>query len=600
MTPQPEGTTAGAALANPLNTEILEDLALESETTLDGVKLNGKKLTSVIDQRILSASDERTMEGASTLSLQVSDPDYTLLNSGILNKKCTTTIDDIDFSLVQVSKSGTVLDLVFEDAVVQKLRGHKKPLKAYRDKITRLGFAAQLCREAGVPFRSTVNLGFTKSETIKVHGKRGDKRQRSIIETFLRVAEGLDTPSRVMIAGVACMTHESQARNNKQGRGKRAGVFNQKPSNVWGTLTQVRNVERISKIWIQRATRIYRDEPSIKLGELARETLANQTSVASYNRWLNEARATLSAYLGETIPQPSKRRRSDQKRYAFTRGLPSGEKGENSWDCLQRLADEVGWRCFVYHGEVWFISEPALFKAQPRHVLGMNDEAVLMLDFDFDIGKPVSEMSIVVQAGRYQLPVGSVVKIEDAGVANGRWIVSANNRNLFTIINEITLKKPMVALPEPTGEDASGSSGSSGSSGDLGSLDARVARVYEKAQQIHDKKYPYVWGGGHGAGFAPNGGGYDCSGSVSAVLAAGGFLTSPRVSGAFESFGVSGKGKYFTIYANSEHMFMEFTIPGKGTQHFGTGRWGKSWSGAGFNPSLHPHGGFVARHVKGL
>jgi hypothetical protein len=34
-------------------------------------------------------------------------------------------------------------------------------------------------------------------------------------------------------------------------------------------------------------------------------------------------------------------------------------------------------------------------------------------------------------------------------------------------------------------------------------------------------------------------------------------------------------------------------------EHFGTGHWGKSWGGAGFNPTLHPTSGFVARHWPG-
>ena len=43
---------------------------------------------------------------------------------------------------------------------------------------------------------------------------------------------------------------------------------------------------------------------------------------------------------------------------------------------------------------------------------------------------------------------------------------------------------------------------------------------------------PYIWGGGHGSFHA---GGYDCSGSVSYALAAAGLISSPMVSGDFES-----------------------------------------------------------------
>src|SRR4051794_41895421 len=62
---------------------------------------------------------------------------------------------------------------------------------------------------------------------------------------------------------------------------------------------------------------------------------------------------------------------------------------------------------------------------------------------------------------------------------------------------------------------------------------------------------PYVWGGGHGKWEAR---GYDCSGSVSYVLHAGGLLNSPLVSGAFaRRFGLPGQGRWVTGYANGGH-----------------------------------------------
>jgi len=72
------------------------------------------------------------------------------------------------------------------------------------------------------------------------------------------------------------------------------------------------------------------------------------------------------------------------------------------------------------------------------------------------------------------------------------------------------------------------------------------------------------------------------------------------VSGALASWGAPGPGEHLTIYANAIHVFMVFTNVGKqGDQHFGTGNWGKGWSGAGFNPQLHPTAGFTARHWPG-
>jgi septal ring factor EnvC (AmiA/AmiB activator) len=68
---------------------------------------------------------------------------------------------------------------------------------------------------------------------------------------------------------------------------------------------------------------------------------------------------------------------------------------------------------------------------------------------------------------------------------------------------------------------------------------------------------PYIYGGGH-ASFQADG--YDCSGSVSYVLAAAGLVTSPMVSGQFDDWGDPGPGHWVTIYSNADHVWM--TIAG--------------------------------------
>ena len=60
-----------------------------------------------------------------------------------------------------------------------------------------------------------------------------------------------------------------------------------------------------------------------------------------------------------------------------------------------------------------------------------------------------------------------------------------------------------------------------------------VQRVIAGGNAIAD--YPYIWGGGHDPSFISNG--YDCSGSVSYALAAGGLLGAPLVSGELASWG---------------------------------------------------------------
>lgn len=82
-------------------------------------------------------------------------------------------------------------------------------------------------------------------------------------------------------------------------------------------------------------------------------------------------------------------------------------------------------------------------------------------------------------------------------------------------------------------------------------IPAVIARVIAGANAIAD--FPYVYGGGH-ASFVDNA--YDCSGSVSYALAAGGLLSAPETSGELESWGVPGPGRYITVFANAGHTYM--------------------------------------------
>jgi cell wall-associated NlpC family hydrolase len=103
-------------------------------------------------------------------------------------------------------------------------------------------------------------------------------------------------------------------------------------------------------------------------------------------------------------------------------------------------------------------------------------------------------------------------------------------------------------------------------------------------------KFPYKWGGGHGA-WRDNG--YDCSGSVSFALAAAGLLDRPLTSGLFMRYGAEGPGDWITIYANDGHVFM--VVAGLRFDTSGQGRAGTRWQAA-----ARPVSGFAVRHIPGL
>jgi cell wall-associated NlpC family hydrolase len=115
-----------------------------------------------------------------------------------------------------------------------------------------------------------------------------------------------------------------------------------------------------------------------------------------------------------------------------------------------------------------------------------------------------------------------------------------------------------------------------------------VRRVILAANLI--AKFPYKWGGGHGA-WRDNG--YDCSGSVSFALAGAGLLDRPLTSGLLAAYGRPGVGRWITIYANGGHVFM--IVAGLRFDTSGQGRAGTRWQAA-----VRPTGGFAVRHIQGL
>lgn len=140
---------------------------------------------------------------------------------------------------------------------------------------------------------------------------------------------------------------------------------------------------------------------------------------------------------------------------------------------------------------------------------------------------------------------------------------------------------------------------------DTGEGGQRLSAMTKLADSLVGK--PYVWGGGHSS-FAPQPG-YDCSGFVSAVLHAGGYLNTPQTTQTLPSQPsiASGPGKFVTIYdrtdggsPNNDHVILDLN----GAWYESGGQAGP-WGGGGgvqriqkpsaeylqsFNRALHPAG----------
>ena len=116
----------------------------------------------------------------------------------------------------------------------------------------------------------------------------------------------------------------------------------------------------------------------------------------------------------------------------------------------------------------------------------------------------------------------------------------------------------------------------------------QVVAAIAAANRINRK--PYRYGGGH-ARFRDSG--YDCSGTVSYVLHAAGYLRRPRASGDLMRFGRRGRGQWITVYANGGHAYI--IIAGLRFDTSGPGPSGPRW-----RAQKRSSGGYAVRHPVGL
>jgi cell wall-associated NlpC family hydrolase len=130
------------------------------------------------------------------------------------------------------------------------------------------------------------------------------------------------------------------------------------------------------------------------------------------------------------------------------------------------------------------------------------------------------------------------------------------------------------------------------------SAPARVKGIIAAGNQIVGK--PYAYGGGHGLPLAEVASTYDCSSSVEHLLYGGRLLpdTFDAASGYFETWGAPGVGRWVTIYASADHIFM-YVAGLRWDTHNAAGS-GDGSTGIGWHPLVRESAGFVVRHPVGL
>jgi hypothetical protein len=535
----------------------------ERAVILDAVAKGGRNVT--ISDAITGGTLERTIEGASTLTLELHDPHRELLQAE-LTKAFDLEFAGVWWRLVKIGKSGNKVTLTLEDRDVAHLRAHRRPRKISRNKQTRAQFVRALVREVGRGDSKTPPIkfycpevnerqpigktsedekpgkrteqdrddkkqkGLANASGLTVKGARATPEQRKNMQRVLDVADTLKAGPKATKALIEAVIVESQVRNLTFGDRDSLGILQVRASTS-GSAARSRDIEWCVRQFLTKgfytdpqlggggAMAIARRNPSANAGRVAQATQGSGVPDA-YDQYANEADKWLDAYggasgndSGGTDAAPSTRRK-----YEFARGQAG--KSEDSWTAIARLAEEVGWRAFMDKGTLFFVSEDRLMEARARYVINEDVAGVYAIDFDIDQGKVSAEVNVSVRAALFDVPVGCVVAINETGIANGRWLVASVSQDVFGEDVQLTLKAPTPKLPEPDAERTTGGTNTGDnatSSRSTGSLRDRIIAEAEKTLTSRTGFSRYSQAGALTADPTPATARTDCSQWVRAV-----------------------------------------------------------------------------------
>jgi RNA polymerase sigma-70 factor, ECF subfamily len=130
-------------------------------------------------------------------------------------------------------------------------------------------------------------------------------------------------------------------------------------------------------------------------------------------------------------------------------------------------------------------------------------------------------------------------------------------------------------------------------------------RIYRAAQELARQDRRYRLGGGHGKALTDIGPRepLDCSSSASLLLMHGGALVPGPAwtSGRFAAeWGQPGEGRYITVWANDEHIWIEFRLDGDHGERFDPTPSRLAPHSGSLRTTAAPRGDFTPRHWPGL
>ena len=523
-----------------------------------------------------------TVQGASTITVTVTDRDRVLLRSGRLSQRNDIEVDGLYFRLTSVDKSGDTLTLAFEDREVSLLRTYNKPIKqslsTSRHKVTRAAFILRMITEvketkiryvipelskiqpigklAQLPSAASTaanrSYGIPKNNALTVKGTKMDEEQRAnanaILNTGVTQLVPLNTTlvRKMLVMSIMCVIQESTLRNLRGGDLDSVGLFQQRASMGWPAS---RDIPVDSAAFFKQLRAVVTANPDIQY-YAAIQAVQRSGFPTAYAQWRTEAERIVTAWgepggdTGTANNQATSSATEAQGDYEFYRGVPpttkkAGWGKESSWDAIQRLANEVQFRAFFVAGTFYYVSDDDLLKSQPVAVLDENSQGVDSIDGTYAEGTKSASITLVCECGRWVAPPGSVIQLKNMGPWDGRWLVNDINRSMFSRQATITLKKKTPILPEPAQSNLDTSTGAAPAPTTYSGTPTGAPTVADptsaagKAVQAAESQLglPYRWGAELEDTF------FDCSGLMQFAYGKAD-ITIPRVAQAQFDFGI--------------------------------------------------------------
>lgn len=546
----------------------------------------------------------RTIDGASSVSIGVFDPEGTFLRNSLLTRRWDAELDGLAFRYSGLAKDEQRLTLTLEDAWVAMLKEMRGPVKVLRKNSTRAEFIKRLVEAAcpGLEFfcpqlhrKQPIGTKAEKKESatekkerkkedrgkgigdsykhLKVKGLKATTTQRELAETALDLADQGNAPFVCRVAVIAALIDETDmgavdSNNVLEGEGSGEGApIGSAEDEISGFLFG-------KPAWTgTAAVDYYKSHPSATYYEIAQAVQASGAGKASkgrdnYGQFGAEAAEWVKAFEGGegvsgsiTVTEPY--------RFEVEGKTRQRKHPETYWEAIKRLANEVNWRFFIIGNRAYFMPETELFRSMVRLAIDPETSGIEDVSFEYNIHGEVTEVTVTALMDQWKPPPGSVVTLAGYGPASlgfgdapgGTSTALSENKSLATgegrgrylvstieipVTSEDAQRIGTITLKAPTvplpEPQAKTKDISVGTVGIEGNK--TVERILSGLERAAALKRGYGWGGEDP--FSP--GGVDCSGCVSFALRIGGFMEGRTDTLGLAAFGEPGPGKWITVY----------------------------------------------------